>query len=264
MMRSIYLKTLYQKRWMTFFWAFGTITMVSFTLIFFPALKNSGLGETFASLPPQLAKLAGDSLSFSTIQGYVGEQLFGLRMPLMTIILAISLFANLTATEEDRGSLASQLALPISRRRVLAEKFLAATTIIAIIHVAIGVGIVATLAGIGESLSLLRLLQTIFGCWLLSLCVGSFVFLLGAATGIRAVAIGVSSYIVFQAYLLSSLVTSIADLKTIEKISIFHYYRGGEIMRDGINVQHAALFVGLTIIFFCLAIVAFQRRDLRN
>jgi len=98
MIRSIYLKTLYQKRWMTFWWAIGVVAMVSFTLLFFPTLKNSSLGETFAQLPPQFAKLAGDALSFTTIQGYVGEQLFGLRLPIMTIILAITLFTGLTAT----------------------------------------------------------------------------------------------------------------------------------------------------------------------
>lgn len=264
MIRSIYLKTLYQKRWMTFWWVIGVVAMVSFTLLFFPTLKNSNLAETFAQLPAQFAKLAGDSLSFNSIQGYVGEQLFGLRLPMMTIILAITLFTGLTATEEDRGTLASQLTLPISRTRLLIEKFLAATTILAIIHIAIGIGIILTLIGIHESLSILRLVQTLLGCLLLSLSIGSFVFFIGAATGLRSLAIGVSSYIVFQSYLLSSLVSSIDELKTIEQISLFHYFPSLQVMRHGPNGSDTLVFVGVILTFLALACITFKRRDIRN
>ena len=264
MMHSTYLKTLYQKRWMTLFWTIGVVAMVSFTLAFFPTLKNSDLGQTFAQLPPQLAKLAGDSLSFTTIQGYVGEQLFGLRMPMMTIILAIVLFTGITATDEDRGTLASQLTLPVSRARLLIEKYLAAVTILVIIHIAVGVGIIATLAGIHESLSIARLIETIFGCLLLSLSFGSIAFFLGAATGIRSITIGITSYLVFQAYLLSSLVSSVDDLKPVEKLSFFHYYPSGEIMRQGLRGWDSIILVGVIGILVVLGLSIFNKRDIRN
>ena len=185
-------------------------------------------------------------------------------MPMMTIILAIVLFTGITATDEDRGTLTSQLSLPISRTRLLLEKYLAATTILTIIHIAIAVGIVATLAGIHESLSLLRLFETIFGCWLLSLSFGTITFLCGAATGLKSITVGVSSYIIFQAYLLSSLVTTIDKLKPIERFSFFHYYKSGDIIRNGISGWDTLILIGITFIMFGLGIVAFQRRDIRN
>lgn len=238
--------------------------MVSFTLFFFPALKDSGLGDTFKNLPPQLAKLVGDTLSFTTIQGYVGEQLFGLRMPMMTIVLAIVLFTGITATEEDRGSVAGQLTLPISRSRLLMNKYLAAASILAIVHVGIAVGILATLAAINESLSVWHLFQTIAGCWLLSLSIGSLVFLLGASTGLKTLTVGIGSYIVFQSYLLSSLVSTIKDLEMVEKLSLFHYYPSLQIMKYGMSGQTLAVFSLTILVSVDLALLAFNHRDIRS
>lgn len=264
MIRSIFTKTLYQKRWMILAWTLGVTAMGAFTLAFFPSLKDSNLGASFKDLPPALANLVGDNSAFTTVTGYVGEQLFGLRMPLMTIILAIILFTNLTASDEDRGSLAEQLTLPISRTRVLFEKYLAGATILAIAHIGLFIGIIMTLGMIHESLSITKLLEATLACWLISMVFGSITFGLGAATGSKGVTVGVVSYLTFQTYLLTSLATSVDGLQKVEKISPFYYYSHPKVMIDGLSVTNVGVLLLISIIPVLIGWAIFRQRDLKN
>src|SRR5665213_218200 len=98
--KSLLSKTLYQKRKFTAGWFIGLLAMTILTLSFFPAFKNGNLGQTFNNLSPALQKVVGDTASFKTIGGYISQQLFALRIPLLTTVLAIVLFNGLTVGEE--------------------------------------------------------------------------------------------------------------------------------------------------------------------
>ncbi len=263
-MQTFFSKTLYQKRWMTLAWVLGGAALAGFTLAFFPTFKDSNLAETLNKLPAQLSSLVGGLDSFNTVTGYVGEQLFNLRLPLLTIILAISIFTNLTASDETTGTTAEQLTLPIARSRLLIEKYAAAVTIITLVNAAYIVAILTTLHLIHESLSLPHLLATTFETWLLALVFGALAFALGAATGSKGLTIGVASYVAFQSYLLTSLAAGVESLKDFDYLSPFHYYRPGEIMKHGLQWDNAFILIAFTVIFSLIGWLAFRRRDLKN
>ena len=264
MITSIYTKTLYQKRWMILAWTLGVTAMGAFTLAFFPSLKDSNLGSTFKDLPPALANLVGDNASFTTASGYISEQLFGLRMPVMTIILAIILYTNLTATDEDRGTLAEQLTLPISRTRVLFEKFLAGATILAIAHIGLLIGLLVTLGMIHESVSVIKLVEATFACWLISMVFGGITFGIGAGTGFKGLTVGIPSYLTFQTYLLTTLAISVEVLQKFEKLSPFYFYSHPKIMTSGLQLGNVIVLALIAIVPVLIGWAIFRRRDLKN
>ncbi|HSX43927.1 MAG TPA: ABC transporter permease subunit, partial [Candidatus Saccharimonadales bacterium] len=143
--RSIFAKTLYQRRKFILLWFLGLAAMTTLTLSFFPAFKNGELGKTFSNLSPALQKVVGNTDSFRTVGGYIGQQIFSLRIPLLATVLSIILFNGLTAGEERRGLLQTQLSLPLRRASILLQKLLAGIVIMVLASIGVFVGIWITL-----------------------------------------------------------------------------------------------------------------------
>ncbi len=263
MFKSIATKTLYQKRWMIFFWSLAIIAMTVLTLSFYPSFAQSrALDDLTKNLPKSLQGLIGNAALLKTIPGYIGQQIFALRMPLLTLILSITLFIGLTAGDEAEGTLQTLLAQPVSRTRVLLQKLIAGAIILAIASLAIIIGVFIGLAVINESFSVLRLVQATFGCWLISMVFGTLALLVGSATGKKGVASGVASGAAFTSYLITSLAPSVSKLQPLQKFSPFRYYLEPSIAERGLVGTNVLVLVETIVIMIILALILFNRRDI--
>ena len=255
--QNIFSKTLYQKRKFIFGWFLGLTAMTILTLSFFPSFKNGEIGKTFSDLSPALQKVVGNTDSFRTVGGYIGQQIFALRIPLLATVLSIVLFNGLTVGEERKGLLETQLSLPLKRSTILLQKLLAGITIMAVASIGVFVGIWVTLLFIHEHYSYLTIWREILGAVLVSLDFGLIAFMFGSALGKKSIAVGVASGFAFLSYLISSLVTAVPSLKDIEKLSLFHYQSPAIIsLRDSLVLA----IVGL--VFVLVSFLMFQRRDI--
>jgi len=257
MPRSLFAKTLYQKRRFMLSWFIGLMAMTILTLSFFPSFKNGALGQALTNLSPAAKKVVGNVDSFKTIGGYIGQQLFALRIPLLSTILGIVLFSGLTVGEERKGLLETQLSLPLGRLKILSHKLLAGILIMAIASIGVFVGVVIALFFLREHYSLLNVLQEIAGALLVSLCFGLLAFTLGASFGKKGVAVGAASGFAFLSYLISSLVASVPSLSGVEKASLFHYQSP-----PIISPQHALVLGSVALVFIVVSFVLFARRDI--
>ncbi len=262
MFSSIFLKTIYEKRWFIIGWSLGAAAMAMLTFAFYPSFKQGGFDEVFKNIPKSLQSLVGDPSSYKTVQGFIGQEIFALRIPMVTLVMAIVLFTGLLAGDEDKGTLQTLLAQPVSRRRVLSEKYLAGATMSFVVCAATSFGILLIVPFIHEHVVTVRLAQATVGVWLLTLLFGTVGFAVGAITGKRGLAGGVAGLVTFGSYLITSLVANVNGLKPIEKISPFHYYNNPLIARFGI-ARHDVLILGLpTLILFIVSWLIFSRRDI--
>lgn len=259
-MRNTFTKTLYQKRKLALWWVIGIMAMTIFTMAFFPTFRDSQIAESFSQLPAAVQKLAGDVNAYKTIGGYVSQQIFALRLPLLTIILAIALFAGLSAGEEQSGKVETQLALPISRSRLLAEKILAGTAVLAVACLALMVAVEIGALVVGESYAWGNALKWSLSCFILSLVVGLIAFAVGSSTGSKALALGVASGVAFGSYLITSLAASVSSLKAFDKVSLFHYYPTGPTL----SASQLLLFGALAATCLIVSFTVFNRRDIRG
>jgi ABC-2 type transport system permease protein len=212
---SVFSKTLYQKRKFIVGWFIGLATMTILTLSFFPSFKNGELGRTFNNLSPALQKVVGNTDSFRTVGGYISQQIFALRIPLLATVLSIVLFNGLTVGEERKGLLETQLSLPLKRTTILLQKLLAGIVILAVASIGIFIGIWITLLLIHEHYSYLTIWREIFGAVLVSLDFGLIAFMLGSAIGKKSIAVGAASGFAFLSYLISSLAAAVPSLKDV-------------------------------------------------
>ncbi len=261
-LKSIFFKTLYEKRWMILFWTLGVAAMAMLTLSFYSTFRDGNFDEVLKNLPKAAQGLAGSLASNKTIPGFVSQQVFALRVPLLTLIMGIMLFTGLLAGDEGEGTLQSLLAQPVSRARVFIEKFVAGMIISFIICTGAAIGIKLALLIINEQLNPWALMQSVIGVWLLTLVFGTIGFATGAITGRRSVASGVASLFAFGTYLISSLAPSVSSLETIQKISPFYYYNSPPTAVYGLKLSNVLVMAITTLVLIAVSLFIFNRRDI--
>jgi len=264
MMRTLLSKTLYDKRWFILGWSLVIVFTVVLTIAFYPSFSQ---GDTFEKLsqsaPGQLKGFIGDEASFHTIQGYVAEQLYNFRIPLMLLIMALVLAQGLTVSDEEKGTLRTLTALPLSRSRILWEKWLAGIIIFAIvILIAVVSGYVTGLA-INESLPLDFSWKIAVISLLFATAAFSIMYAIGIATGSRALTLTIGLVAIMSGFILTTFGMSVDWLKDWQPLSLMHYADTESIVKnnsfDRLNLW---ILAALSALAQLIAVVLFRRRDI--
>lgn len=263
MLKTVFSKTYYEKRWILLFWFIGILFMTWVTMLFFPYLRDT-FDQVLSNSPKGLQSLLGTASDYKTVQGYVGQQIFALRLPLMMLILSISIFGGLSAGDEERGTLETLLSLPVSRLSVFWQKFAAGALLTFLASLAIFVGVLLSFVNIHATMSLWNLALATFACWLVSLCFGAFTYSLGMLSGRRGITIGLSSAVAFAMYLVTSLAPMTSVLDQAQKFSLFYYYNSPAVATNGLKFFNVSVLVLVIVVCLGIGLLVFRRRDLRR
>ena len=251
-------KILYQKRWMVFWWFIAFAGTAAVTLAFFPAFKGTNIGQVFNSLPVSVQKIVGDASSYSNINGYIGQEIFGLRAPLIVIILSIATFNSLMVSEERKGILETHISLPLSRSKILTSKLIAGIIIITISSLGLFIGTNIVLYFIHEHYSQIKLLELVLSSTLLGITFGLITVFLNSIFGVRSIVLGISCAYAFFSYLITSFALSIHSLHIIEKLSLFHFY----IFTNSFHFHNLLAFIYVSAGLIIISYLFFNRRDI--
>lgn len=262
MLKSVLTKTLFEKRWMMLLWSIGVIVMSMVMMAFYHSFSGGEFTEALKALPKQFQGLIGDIDSLKTVGGYVGQEIFSLRIPLLTLIMGIVLFTSLLAGDERDGTLQTLLAQPISRFRVFIQKYMAGLIISGVICASAIIGIRLSLVLIHESMSMLRLVQAVLGVYLLTVMFGTLGFALGAITSKKGLAGSLTGMFAFVSYMITSFAPSVSWLKNIDTFSPFHYYNNPNISIVGIKGSNVTVMLSIIAISLIVSAFIFHKRDI--
>ena len=260
MFANVALKTLRDNRRALFWWSFGLVAFVVVNVLFYPDFKDQ---TEFNKLldSDALKAFTGNITSFTSPEGYMNAQWFAMVAPILLIIYAVTQGTNLIAGEEGRRTLPLLLANPVSRERIICDKF-AALKIGVLLLAAVQLAALAVSGPFFDlSYGFWELASASISLFLLALLYGGIAFLLGAATGNRSLATGVTVTLVAAGYLLNSLAPLVKDLEPFQKYSPFYLYYDNDPLTNGLDWTHAAILAGLILVTFLLSLVAFRRRD---
>ena len=263
MFRTLFLKTIYDKRWFFVGWTIGSVALLVLTAAFYPVISES-VGDLLKSIPPALSSIVGDTNAYSTYKGYLGSAVFGIRAEMLFVPLAIILGLSLSVNEEVSGRLYQLLAQPLSRRKIVIEKWTAGLMIIAgIMAVIYGSLIVSSLA-IGEPVpyGLLGKIALISGAF--TATIFSLTFGIGMAVGRRGLAIIIPVVWVMGSLLLDSFSAQVAWLKDVDWLSVHSYYSTSALVTGPIVASDLLVLGGVSFFVFMLAVIVFQGRDIRE
>jgi ABC-2 type transport system permease protein len=246
-------------------WVLGLVSLTVLQVGMYPSVRDNDLYENLLEdYPEELLAFFGGVTNMGTPEGYLQLEMFSFMLPLLFIGAGIAVAAGTLAGEEEAGLLGVVLARPLSRRRLVAEKYLAVLHSIGVLTAALFV----TLAVVGPmvrlDVALTHLAAACLAVGLLGLVFATITFSIGAATGHRALAIGLGAALAVGAYVVESLSQIVDALDPLAAPSPFRHTVNLHPLVEGIAPVPTLALLVTTAAVLAVGSVAFERRDLNG
>lgn len=263
-MYNLFTKTLYDKRAFIIGWSIGMTFLGFLMLSFYPAFhQDTGLDALVKNLPSAFQGLIGNLNDLKELPGYIGSQLFDVRIPIFVSMIAIILAVSLTVGEEEKGRLRMLLAMPLSRSHILLSKWLAIVVISFITTLSVIIGMLLGLLAIHESLAVDVIVRLGLMAWLLTVCLATIVFSIGIASGRRGLTMALGVLVAVGSFILTTFAKSVDWLEPYEVASLLHYFPAVTIAKSNIELSDVAVYVVIILVSLITSMILFRRRDVR-
>jgi ABC-2 type transport system permease protein len=225
----------------------------------YPSFKNSTSLNSLSG--STAAALFGVTGPLTSPGGWLNGNIYGNFFPLIMLLLTIGYGAACLAGQDEDGTLALMVALPVRRRAIVFQKAwamaLQALLLAAVVTVCVLVGRGFQLTvGPGNALAIAAALT------LMGLDFGLITMAAGAATRRRGTALGIGTGLAAASYLLSSLAATISGIRPARYLSLFYWSVGNDQISKGVGIDD---FTVLTVVGLCAliaAVAAFRQADL--
>ncbi len=263
--RSVGLKAFYDQWRATLALALFMAAYAGFILAIFPSISSIiEIRDIFEKLPEAFRALfAPGGVDITTPEGFLATEFFSLLGPLLFFAYTIAIGGSATAGEEERGTIDLLMSLPIPRWRVVLEKYVSLVIGTVILALALLGGIAAGGLAAGLQLRLDGLAAIVGSAVLLALLFGALAMWIAALSGRRTFSIGLAFAAAVASYFVYSFSELVDVLEPVRPISPFTYYIGDNPLVNGLNPADVGVLAAVTLAFVVLALIAFQRRDLR-
>ena len=247
-------------------WTVCIVTMLGVFMAVYPSFASEGdsIDQMLSGFSPELLKMFSfDNLEFSRGIDYYAYIFQYILLAVMIQFMVMG--SGLVSREEDSGTINFLYAKPLSRRSIIATKFMAGLTYAAAFFVLYTAAACATLAAV-DTAAIDFGLMLLFGCALLLgqlMMMGIGMLLSMFVTKTRTL-MSVSIGVVLGMYLLSMLVNIKEDLSGLKYLSPFQYFDSRAILHDG-NIEwvYIVISTGVALAGLILSLVIYNRRDLK-
>ncbi|MGP4023924.1 ABC transporter permease subunit [Actinomadura sp. 3N407] len=260
-LRNVFTKTLWDDRRVLAAWIVAVSAVAMMYASFYPQMAD-GAGADAAESMPEAMRQGLNLDDMTSAAGYLGGSVFGLLVPMLAMFHGAATGSRMIGTDEESGHLDLLLAHPLRRTRLVLQRFAAlAAGAAAIAAVLLGAMLAirspAELGGIGVG----EFAAQCLGVALLSITFGALAMALGAALGRRAVVFGVTAGAGILAYALNGFASQLGADR-LRYLSPFHYYIGGEPLRNGFQPGHALVLLAVSAALITVGTWRLNRRDI--
>lgn len=244
----------------------GLVLLVGMYVAIWPSVRGKPSMNEFLDQMPEAfrALFAMSGADMSTPVGYVKIELMSFMVPLLLLTYAIGAGAAAIAGEEDRRTLDLLLSAPISRRRIVLEKCAAMVVGTALLGTVTGLSLVILGSLASMALPQSGVAAAMVHTVLLALVFGALALALGAITGHPAVSRSVPVAAAVLAYIVNGLAPMVTWLEPWQRTSPFYQYSGHDPIQHGFAAGSAVIALATATAFVIVAIVGFDRRDVRG
>lgn len=260
---DILLKTLREKKRALIGWTIGMLALAGMYLVLWPTIQDQAADfqKLVDNYPEALKSIFGIE-EITTAAGYLNTELFSFMAPLIFIIFAIGMATDVTAGEEQRKTMDLLVANPVTRTRVVVEKFGALVVGLALIAFALAAALWVGGLLVDMDIGFEYLMAAATDQFLLGAAFGAVALVIACVTGKRGFARGIAAGLAVAAFLLHSLAPVADWLKPYRELSPMYHAIGTEPLRNGLSLTSVAFLVAITAAFLGSSLVAFSRRDL--
>ena len=259
MLAGVFTKTV-RDRWLAF--VIGSVVIGLFTL--FGMAVYSGIDLSFyADLPEAFLGLMGIS-DLTDISGLSYGAIFSFMGAMTLAGLAIWVGAGAIAGEERNGTLSLLLGNPKSRTHVLLAGSGALVLLTALGALIMLVGGVLSPVILGVGIGDRDLGALTFHLFANALIYGFMALAIGAWTGNGGLATGVAVGVMVVSYIAVGLLPLLEGLEDFARLFPWYYFDGSDPQFNGVDWAHIAVLAAGSGILTVLAVIGFNRRDLKG
>lgn len=263
-MFNLVVKTLWDRRFFLLGWSLGLVALAFMMTSFYPSFSGGEIDQLAGSLPPAMQGLIGSLQDWRELPGFIGSQLFDIRLPLFVSILGILLAVGLSVGEEEKGYLRTLVSLPVSRVRIVLGKWISIVLISLVTTLAAILGTEIGLWSIGETLDQMVLVRLGLMTWLMISALASVIFGVGMATGKRGLTVAVGIVVAIGSFIISTFSQAVDWLEPYDWLSIFHYFPAVDIAKGSIELNDVIVYGALIVLSLVAALIVFPRRDIKD
>ncbi len=226
----------------------------------YPAVGDS-LGAL--KLPKGIGELVGGG-DFSALAGLLKSEVITTLGPLVIAGAGIACASATLAGEEESRILATVLAHPVGRVRLLLAKASAVAVVIGIIAAALAAGLLlANLMASGHLHVADIVAQAVhLGCF--GLFFAALALALGAATGRKQLAVGGAAGAAVVMFLINGFAPLVHAIEFLRYGSAFYYANGSDPITTGFDTGHLLVLLLATGALVAVAALTLRGRDLRG
>lgn len=263
MLSTVFGKTLHDQRKSLMWWTVGFVGTVLMYAAFWPNIRDNAvqLTQYVKNMPEFLRNVIG-SVDYATPEGYIQSEVFSFLGPILLLVYAVGAGSRAIAGEEEAGSLDLLLSAPVTRRRVLLDKFWAMLAATFWLTFAMWVALLVFGPIFDLRPGLEGFTAATLNLFLLALAFGTVALAVGCATGSKGLGIGAPSGLALVTFILNTLAPSVDWLKPYRVLSPFYYYSSNEPILNGLQPLHAVVLAAISVVALVVALVVFERRDL--
>ena len=217
--------------------------------------------EFLQAYPPEIINLFGIQ-TMASLEGFLAFELYVFGWIIMLGLYLAYLAAGTVADAIERGRMDVLLSLPLSRARIVIEKFAALSVPIVLVNVVTPIVVYVAALVIDDPISAADLaavhllsIPYLFACGAIGLLASVVVDRTSIA---QRIALGVT----FGLFMLESLLSG-TDYETIGAIAPMRYFDPNEILLESsYDLVGAAALIGMTLVLLAVSQLWFRRRDI--
>lgn len=237
--------------------------LVVMVLSLYPGMKDS-IDMWVEGLPEfALTSFGRSTLEMSLVGGFLNMEFYQWGWVLILGVYFAFISSSVISKEIEQKTIDMLLSNPVSRGRVVLEKFFGLVPAIILMNIVMPVVIIVSLKYIQEPIDIPYLFYThcVSILYLCAVCALGVVFsvIFDETRKANGVAIGVISGM----YIMEILSFLSEKYSVLGKLSIVHYYDPGEILvHHIIRASDIVILISITVFFLIAAVLYFEKRDI--
>ena len=205
-------------------------------------------------------------IDMHSFEGYMASSLVGI-IPIILAIYVIMTSAATLAGEDDKGTLELIVTMPLKRWQIVTMKATALVVVTFLILAIAGLCSAIALSWVKNSYAVdvtaAQFFMAILSGWPITLAFLMIGLFFSAYCPNQATASMAATVVFLVSYFGEILAGSVESLDAIKPFFLFYYFdSSAELFSKGVQARDVAILLGVAAVFFVLALLSFERRDI--
>ena len=246
-----------------FGWTLGIVALVAIQLGVYPTIRSSAsdwsaLTDEFPDAIKEIFRLQ----DYASERGYLSAELLSFTVPFIVMGFGCTWGARVATEEEDMGTADIVMSLPLSRREYIVSRIAAAVSSVVGLMIAFSISVLIGTRLLGFSIPIGQYLSASFSLFSIGILLMAVAVCVGAITGKRTMALGLSMALAVALFVLYSLAPLVSFLDSTVSFNPMQWTIGSQPLFNGTSIGYSLAVFATTLPLLIASVVFFERRDI--